>query len=254
MCKSAGGWCRGSVMNCMALRVALTQLPVALMENMPTRARVVVPHHGWFQVKMTGKEARSLLTDLATVNSLWCLVIALFKECQAHRLDRPRQHHFWIMFLTHLQSFWVAWADRPAPQTPPELLRAAAFRHSGPSPVRLLRGEPYLQVPLTPAELLSGVGRPAPQTPPELLRAVSAPFRRSGPSPVQLLRGEPYPGLTREMTSLMVDFCLLFLPYMLDMLLLGRNFPNGHSENGRFWSWDYYGFPFFGTVLSWKLM
>ena len=123
---------------------------------------------------------------------------------------------------------------RPAPQTPPELLRAAAFRHSGPSPVGLLRGEPYLQVPQTPAELLSGVGRPAPQTPPELLRAVSAPFRRSGPSPVQLLRGEPYPGLTREMTSLMVDFCLLFLPYMLDMLLLGRNFPNGHSENGRF--------------------
>jgi hypothetical protein len=65
-----------------------------------------------------------------------------------------------------------------------------------------------------------------PQTPPELLA-------NSLPAPSQLVTGM-HPGLSEEMTGLLVGFCVHLLPYLLDGMLSQRGLNNGTSRNRRF--------------------
>ena len=101
-----------------------------------------------------------------------------------------------------------------------------------PSPV-VRRGQP---VPQTPPELLMGLpaspvvrrGQPVPQTPPELLMGASP------PTPDNLVMGDPYPGLTVQMTSLVVGLCVHLLPYLVEGHLARRALGHGSPQNRRF--------------------
>jgi hypothetical protein len=79
-----------------------------------------------------------------------------------------------------------------------------------------------------PASPVVRRGQPVPQTPPELLMGASP------PTPDNLVMGDPYPGLTVQMTSLVVGLCVHLLPYLVEGHLARRALGHGSPQNRRF--------------------